>query len=200
MELETDPVNIVLLISGSRGDRLLFRYPFHDNAADVEVNENLKEDFIESDKIKEIVTNPPSRGSSASTRKLNPLQVHSSTNEGGKTIRNGLLFGYPDNILANILTPKMSLCGVNFELKIDEAMFVGYPMKLDSPPDAYRVKKGTKAVLKEDVVLKMFNVVLVLKDTVSQSVMNHYENLCKMLAIALRHEERRYSFFSSCKI
>ncbi len=107
-------------------------------------------------------------------------------------LNNDKLLGYPDDILANILTPTPSLCETNFELKIDEAVFVGHPTLVQrTDVEEFRVEKDDKADLKEDVVIKMFNIVLVVKTTCNQTVINNYQALSKMIANALRHEEKR---------
>ncbi len=175
MHQSSDPVNIVLVIAGSRGYRLLFRYPFqeasqaHDEPGTVV---STGRNPFGLDRIGSIRTNKTPSSS---------------------ILSNGKLLGYPDDILANILTPTSSLCEMNFDLKIDEAVFVGHPTLVESRDEAgdFRIKKETQTDLKEDVLIKMFNIVLVMGTACNQSVISNYQALCKILANALRHEEKR---------
>ena len=178
MHPPTDPVNIVLVIAGSRGHRLLFRYPFEET------------------------TKMQNEGGTVFATGRNPFGLDRSfinrkKPSSSSVLSNGKLFGYPDDILANILTPTSSLCDINFELKIDEVSFVGHPTLVErTDVGDLSIKKETKADLKDDVLLKMFNIVLVMQSGCDQSVISNYHTLSKILANALRHEERRFCFFT----
>ena len=41
-------------------------------------------------------------------------------------------FRYTDTILTNLLAVKSDLCGKKFELRIDDVLFVGFPVLLQS--------------------------------------------------------------------
>ena len=172
LEPSSDPLNIVLVIAGSRGYRLLFRYPFKDTTSNLQNDDGA------------VVTT--SRNPFGVDRNFRKEESHSSS-----ILDNGKLFGYPDDILANILAPTSNLCEVNFELKIDEAVFIGHPVLVERSDDVFSVKKETKAELKDDVSLKIFNIVLVVNSGCNHSIINSYQMLCKMLANAIRHEEKR---------
>ena len=171
LEPSSDPLNIVLVIAGSRGYRLLFRYPF-------------KETTSNQTDGGEIITT--GRNPFGVDRNFRKEESHSSS-----ILNHGKLFGYPDDILANILAPTSNLCEVNFELKIDEAVFIGHPVLVERSDDVFSVKKETNTELKDDVSLKIFNIVLVVNSGCNHSIINSYQMLCKMLANAIRHEENR---------
>ncbi|EDO44918.1 predicted protein [Nematostella vectensis] len=145
------PVSVILVTAGSRGQRVLFRYPYQSNSDEGE------------------------RESSKSHYAL----PHS--NEGCSA-------RFSDSTLANILTPKPMLCGQRFELKIDNMLFVGHPMLLNES------NRGDGR--KEEVMMKLFNIVFILKAEADPTLISSYHDLSKRLAIALKHEERRCRYLT----
>ena len=166
-----DPLSILLVVAGSRGYRLLFRFPYE-----------------------EVISNDDSDSGTIFTAVHNPFGIDRSfknhIQSSNSILKDGNLFGYPDDILANILVPASNLCESNFELKIDEALFVGHPVLVEKRNE-FSVEKTSDTHMKDDVQLKMFNIVLVVKTGCDQSVIKYYQMLCKILANAIRHEENR---------
>ncbi|XP_048759621.2 GATOR complex protein NPRL3-like [Ostrea edulis] len=120
-EMNTDPLAVVVITSGTRGDRLLFRYPN---------------------------TEPVNHGVFEKSKGSNPYAVKvtedilSNKEPVTSCIRDNTLVGFSDSILANLLAAKQDLCRKPFDLKIDDVRFVGYPMSLDtskSKPGAHRI-------------------------------------------------------------
>ncbi|XP_051865038.1 GATOR complex protein NPRL3 [Pristis pectinata] len=100
---ETNPISVILVSSGSRGNKLLFRYPFQRHQEQQE----------------EQTSKPRS-----------PYALHStaeSTEDQDGDSR------FSDVILATILATKSDMCGKKFELKIDNVRFVGHPTLLQHP-------------------------------------------------------------------
>lgn len=116
---DLNPVAIILVTSGTRGDRLLFRYPFE--------SENIKENYSKSR------LNNPYALKIAEDRHLS-TKITTPT-----LIKNDVLVGFEDKTLANLLAVKTKLCGSKFNLKIDDVRFVGYPVHLE-----YSVKTASK--------------------------------------------------------
>lgn len=168
-----DPVNILLVVAGSRGYRLLFRYPFEDASV---------HDESDSGTVFTAGRNP-----FGIDRSLKDKQ-HQSSNS---ILKDDRLFGYPDVILANILLPTSNLCEANFELKIDEALFVGHPVLMERSQEEFVVEKRLDSQMKDDVLLKILNIVLVVKTGCDHGVIRSYQMLCKILSNAIRHEEKR---------
>uniref|UniRef100_A0AAR2IJL1 GATOR complex protein NPRL3 n=1 Tax=Pygocentrus nattereri TaxID=42514 RepID=A0AAR2IJL1_PYGNA len=97
------PISVILVSSGSRGNKLLFRYPF------LKVSENT---------------------SSSATKQRSPYVLRTtgdSTDDSDGDSR------FSDIILATILATKSDMCGKKFELKIDNVRFVGHPTLLQPP-------------------------------------------------------------------
>ncbi|XP_042361594.1 GATOR complex protein NPRL3 isoform X2 [Plectropomus leopardus] len=101
---KTSPISVILVSSGSRGNKLLFRYPFQRVA---ECPSSLK-------------------GKQRSPYALNTTGDGLEDQDGDSR--------FSDIILATILATKSDMCGKKFELKIDNVRFVGHPTLLQHPP------------------------------------------------------------------
>ncbi|XP_044184598.1 LOW QUALITY PROTEIN: GATOR complex protein NPRL3-like [Acropora millepora] len=168
-----DPVSIILVTAGSRGQNLLFRYPF---SAPHHTERREKE-------------TPKNRFALAKAEENTDTRNFSG-------IKDGHLVGFSDSTLANILSPLPDACGTKFELKVDEVLFVGHP-KLAYKKQDQELKRNESSSRKDVVMMKLFNVVFVLQATVEPSVVDCYHDLSKRIAIALKHEEIRCGYLSS---
>eukprot|EP00064_Thunnus_orientalis_P010252 superscaffoldBa00001374_g10278 len=101
---KTSPISVILVSSGSRGNKLLFRYPF------------------------QRVAECPS---SLTATQRSPYALN-TTGDGLEDQDGDSRFS--DIILATILATKSDMCGKKFELKIDNVRFVGHPTLLQHPP------------------------------------------------------------------
>ncbi|KAJ8037964.1 GATOR complex protein NPRL3 [Holothuria leucospilota] len=166
------PLGIVLVSSGSKGDLLLFRYPY------------------EVEKRYESTTD----GKLKKNRFAVPSQ---ETNVGNQTKygANGRVFArFTDQILANILTPKTQLSKLPFELTIDDVKFVGFPTLVQDVNQRWREEVSSSMAVKPTMI--MFNVVFVLNADSHPSLVQCYQDLSKRLAVAMKHEERRCGYLS----
>ncbi|CAG12203.1 unnamed protein product, partial [Tetraodon nigroviridis] len=101
---KTSPISVILVSSGSRGNRLLFRYPFQ-----------------------RVTECPASLAAKQRSRyALNTTGDVVEDQDGDSR--------FSDIILATILATKSDICGKKFELKIDNVRFVGHPTLLQHPP------------------------------------------------------------------
>nr|XP_054309162.1 GATOR complex protein NPRL3 isoform X2 [Pongo pygmaeus] len=100
MRDNTSPISVILVSSGSRGNKLLFRYPFQ-----------------RSQEHPASQTNKP-----RSRYAVNNTGDHADDQDGDSR--------FSDVILATILATKSEMCGQKFELKIDNVRFVGHPTLL----------------------------------------------------------------------
>ncbi|XP_069426524.1 GATOR1 complex protein NPRL3 isoform X2 [Ovis canadensis] len=96
----TSPISVILVSSGSRGNKLLFRYPFQ-RSQEHSASQTSK---------------PRSRYA------VNSAGEHAEEQDGDPR--------FSDVILATILATKSEMCGQKFELKIDNVRFVGHPTLL----------------------------------------------------------------------
>ncbi|XP_066432224.1 GATOR1 complex protein NPRL3 isoform X4 [Eleutherodactylus coqui] len=96
----SSPISVILVSSGSRGNKLLFRYPFQ--------------------RVPE----------AQSLQTNNPRSCYALNNTGDIAEDPDGDSKFSDVILATILATKSDMCGKKFELKIDNVRFVGHPTLL----------------------------------------------------------------------
>ncbi|NXU40501.1 NPRL3 protein, partial [Drymodes brunneopygia] len=96
----TSPISVILVSSGSRGNKLLFRFPFQRGAEHPASQDN------------------------------KPRSRYAVNGSGDTTEDQDGDSRFSDVILATILATKSDMCGKKFELKIDNVRFVGHPTLL----------------------------------------------------------------------
>lgn len=106
--MEVGPLSVIFVKSDSKGDRLLFRYPFQTNANTEHSNKRRKNPY----------TLPPSDDSLYSS-------FQSSTH-----INKENLTGFTDEVLSSLFAVKSELCNRKFELKVNDVRFVSHPTLL----------------------------------------------------------------------
>ncbi|XP_038274139.1 GATOR complex protein NPRL3 isoform X5 [Dermochelys coriacea] len=109
----TSPISVILVSSGSRGNKLLFRFPF---------TRGPEHPAAQAGK-------PRSRYAVNSTND-NTEDQDGDSREQCLLTDEQLVSGFSDVILATILATKSDMCGKKFELKIDNVRFVGHPTLL----------------------------------------------------------------------
>nr|XP_015804048.2 GATOR complex protein NPRL3 isoform X3 [Nothobranchius furzeri] len=175
---KTSPISVILVSSGSRGNKLLFRFPFQ-RAAECP--------------------------SSLSGKKRNPYALNTTgevledqdgdSREQSPLTDEQLVAGFSDIILATILATKSDMCGKKFELKIDNVRFVGHPTFLQHSP-IIQLSKTDPSPKREMPTMILFNVVFALRANADPSVISCMHNLSRRIAIALQHEERRCQYLT----
>ncbi|KAK4875348.1 hypothetical protein RN001_011770 [Aquatica leii] len=106
--MEVNPLSIILVKAGSKGDRLLFRYPYHEQ---------------ENNEPSGTKRKNPYALSVAEDLLQSPLPPISNINKGGLT-------GISDELLSSLFAVKQELCNQKFELKVNDVRFVGHPTSL----------------------------------------------------------------------
>lgn len=106
--MEVSPLSIILVKSDSKGDRLLFRYPFHIKENNEPANTRRKNPYT-LPVIEDLLQSPP--------------QLTSN-------ISNGHLTGFTDEFLSSLFAVKAELCNRKFELKVNDVRFVSHPTLL----------------------------------------------------------------------
>ncbi|XP_030592090.1 GATOR1 complex protein NPRL3 isoform X4 [Archocentrus centrarchus] len=175
---KTSPISVILVSSGSRGNKLLFRYPYQ---------------------------RVPDCPSSVSAKQRNPYVLNTAgdglddqdgdSREQSPLTDEQLVAGFSDIILSTILATKSDMCGKKFELKIDNVRFVGHPTLLQHPP-IIQVSKIDPSPKREMPTMILFNVVFALRANADSSVISCMHNLSRRVAIALQHEERRCQYLT----
>ncbi|XP_031622101.1 GATOR complex protein NPRL3 [Contarinia nasturtii] len=108
--MEVNPLSIILVKSDSKGDRLLFRYPYC-----MESNEpclqNKRRNPYSIPAQEDILQSPPPQTSN---------------------IHQGQLSGFTDEVLSTLFAVKAELCNQKFELKVNDVRFVAHPTLMQS--------------------------------------------------------------------
>ncbi|GIX76188.1 GATOR complex protein NPRL3 [Caerostris extrusa] len=107
---ETNPIGLFLVTSGSKGDRLLFRYPY---AAEINKDTDSKK----------------SKKSPYALLDDSKDDLHILQEEFFEPSECSLT-GFDDKLLSTLFAVKPELCGEKFELKIENVRFIGHPTYL----------------------------------------------------------------------
>ncbi|XP_023222648.1 GATOR complex protein NPRL3-like [Centruroides sculpturatus] len=110
---EACPLGVFLVKSGSKGDRLLFRFPYL-----ADENRKLSERKKKKNPYALIISED---------------YLSATRNAPWPDLSDQTLIGIPDKVLSNLFAVKPELCGKKFELKVNDVRFVGHPTQL-SPP------------------------------------------------------------------
>lgn len=106
--MEVNPLSVILVKSDSKGDRLLYRYPFY---------------FHQKNQL-------------SNTRRRNPYTLPNledllqSPMVAVSNISKGHLIGFTDEVLSSLFAVKSELCNKKFELKVNDVRFIGHPTLL----------------------------------------------------------------------
>ncbi|XP_050332855.1 GATOR complex protein NPRL3 [Bactrocera neohumeralis] len=167
--MEVNPIAVLLVYMDSKGDRLLFRYPY----------ENVYKDKTPLHSMPlaasaPVLNNPPlvdvamsssttslvSQISSDTSRKRNPYAISSSDellqtapppniapanvfgvyNSCCNTVPKGQLEGFTDEVLSTLFAVKQQLCNQKLELKVNDVRFVSHPTLI--PRNEHRNSAG----------------------------------------------------------
>ncbi|RVE45185.1 hypothetical protein evm_010157 [Chilo suppressalis] len=120
--MEVNPLNIFFVKSDSKGDRLLFRYPYTTESKDENTQKKCgRHNPYAINCIEDLLQNPQSQTSN---------------------IYQGQLSGFTDEMLSTLFAVKAELCNRKFELKVNDVRFVGHPTLLP-----YRTNKDDTAAM-----------------------------------------------------
>lgn len=106
--MEVNPLSVILVKSDSKGDRLLFRYPFSHTENNEPSNTKKKNPYALAE-TEDLLQSPPPPVSN---------------------IHKGQLTGFKDEVLSTLFAVKLELCNQKFELKVNDVRFVGHPTLL----------------------------------------------------------------------
>lgn len=109
--MEVNPLSIILVKSDSKGDRLLFRYPYSSDAKPDNDPKNNRKNPYALIISEDLLQSPPPQTSN---------------------ISKGNITGLTDEVLSNLFAVKPELCERKFELKVNDVRFVGHPTLFQS--------------------------------------------------------------------
>lgn len=174
---DLSPVAVILITSGTRGNRLLFRYPY-------------TQEPRHANKSKKVIGKNPYA-----------IKITENLQDGKKSkvftsfIKDGVFTGFSNQTLANFLFVKPDLCGKKFSVEIDDVRFVGYPISLLHLTRDTNLQNSMSSTSRQHNILSV-NVVFVLRAGVSESVISCYQELTQQMAVAIAHEEKRCQYLT----
>ncbi|CAH1392161.1 unnamed protein product [Nezara viridula] len=129
--MDVDPLSVILVKSDSKGDRLLFRYPY-------EINKRQENGQLH--------------------RKKNPYALIVTEDLQGPPPQNystekDCLANFADDILSNLFAVKQELCEAKFELKVNDVRFVGHPTMV--PPCSRKGKAPNRPIVLINIVFAL---------------------------------------------
>ncbi|CAG9788384.1 unnamed protein product [Diatraea saccharalis] len=120
--MEVNPLNIFFVKSDSKGDRLLFRYPYTTETKNESTQKKCgRHNPYAINCTEDLLQNPQSQTSN---------------------IFKDQLSGFTDEMLSTLFAVKAELCNRKFELKVNDVRFVGHPTLLP-----YRTNKDDTAAM-----------------------------------------------------
>ncbi|KAJ1529543.1 hypothetical protein ONE63_006315 [Megalurothrips usitatus] len=173
--MEANPISVILVNSDSKGDRLLFRFPYATDPR--QHGENCQQ-------IRR--RNPYALTVNADLLQSQPAQT--------SNIQHGRLTGFTDEVLSTLFAVKPELCERKFELKVNDVRFVGHPIQLPASSQSRSSLGGSGSKLDTPSHTILINMVFALHATASHSIVKCYYDLSKRLGVALRHEEKRCAY------
>ncbi|CAG0915718.1 unnamed protein product [Notodromas monacha] len=171
MAVLNDPLCIFLVKDGSKGDKLMFRYPVPvRESGDVGSHKSTQKNVYSVNPTEDVYQNKPLVSSS---------------------IENSTIRGFDDKVLSNLFSAKKALWGERLEVKINDVRFISHPttLVLTKEEQMYRAPGGSSS-------FSLFNVVIALRAKASHWVVENYHELCRRLSVALKHEELRCGYLS----
>ncbi|XP_055856328.1 GATOR complex protein NPRL3 [Episyrphus balteatus] len=165
--MEVNPLAVIIVNSDSKGDRLLFRYPYRIESDIGVINKNKKRNPYAINTSDDILQKPPQHASN---------------------ITKGHLTGFTDEVLSTLFAVKSELCNQKFELKVNDVRFVSHPTLMQRKE--FRKSSSTERHL------ILINIVFALHAQASFSIVKSYYQLSKKLGLALKMEEQRVGYLS----
>ncbi|KAJ8927611.1 hypothetical protein NQ314_019904 [Rhamnusium bicolor] len=126
--MEVNPLSVILVKSDSKGDRLLFRYPFQIQENSEPSNTRRKNPYT-LPIVEDLLQSPP--------------QPSSNMNKGNLT-------GFTDEVLSSLFAVKFELCNRKFELKVNDVRFVSHPTLLQ-----LRTKQDDSGIMLINIVFAL---------------------------------------------
>ncbi|XP_044742248.1 GATOR complex protein NPRL3 [Chrysoperla carnea] len=112
--MEVNPLSIILVKSDSKGDRLLFRYPYRTTENTEPLDRKRRNPYALTN-TEDLLQSPPP-----------PIS---------NIYKGNYLTGFSDEVLSTLFAVKPELCNRKFELKVNDVRFVGHPTLLTPSND-----------------------------------------------------------------
>lgn len=189
--MEVNPLSIILVKSDSKGDRLLFRYPYRVESEEIQSQIKRRNPYSVPAQ-EDILQSPPPQTSNIHQGKnrrviLSNFELFCYFSPISKLLTlSGQLSGFTDEVLSTLFAVKAELCNQKFELKVNDVRFVAHPTLMQS-------KSGKEEQSGSSILI---NIVFALYAQASYSIVKCYYELSKRLGSALVYEENRVGYLT----
>lgn len=207
--MEVNPLAVILVYFDSKGDRLLYRYPYQTLGQTLKLEEP-REELTKNKKRNPFAIANSDDLLQTPTHQNNHNQGQNQTSQG-----QGQLQGFADDVLSALFAVKPQLCNQKFELKLNDVRFVSHPTLISVVPvapapnaaasasgstptptvnsTATQSTVATGATKKQQMLI---NIVFALHAQASYSIVKCYHELSKRLGLALKFEEQRSGYLT----
>ncbi|XP_023178287.2 GATOR complex protein NPRL3 [Drosophila hydei] len=186
--MEVNPLAVILVYFDSKGDRLLYRYPYH----------TLGQPHKLEEPREELVNKKRNPFAVAHTDDLLQTPTQQSQNQG-----TGQLQGFADDVLSALFAVKPQLCNQKFELKLNDVRFVSHPTLISSASTVQANASNNQTLATSSTAASaakkqqmLINIVFALHAQASYSIVKCYHELSKRLGLALKFEEQHSGYLT----
>lgn len=201
---DTCPLGVFLVTSGSKGDHLLFRFPFpaeeQSISGSIPANETDNPYAVIDDTSMAVAASAPHSGAAdffpTASGEFRPLTaVH--TDPYIKAV-----MSLSDKVLTDLFAVKPQLCDQKFEVKINDIRFVGHPINF-GPRNADDDRKlEAKSADEEKRCSRLasdlltVSIIFALRASASHDIVSCYHTCSQRISIGLQFEEHRVSYLN----
>ena len=200
---DTCPLGVFLVTSGSKGDHLLFRFPFAavvQSRNSIPANEKENPYAVIDESSLALATSVPHSGAAdffpPAGGEFRP-RTNSHTDPYVTAV-----MSLSDKVLSDLFAVKPQLCDQKFEVKINDIRFVGHPIYFgprisedDRKSDAKCGEEDKRASRPASDLLTV-SIIFALRASASHDIVNCYHTCSQRISIGLQFEEQRVSYLS----
>lgn len=202
---DTCPLGVFLVESGSKGDHLLFRFPFATsflkrNNSGSSGNDNENPYAVIDESSQAVAASAPHSGAADIFHTASGDFRPRSSSQADPYVT--AVMSLSDKVLTDLFAVKPQLCDQKFEVKINDIRFVGHPINFgprysedDKKPDVKGGDEEKKCTRPASDLLTV-SIIFALKASASHDIVNCYHTCSQRISIGLQFEERRISYLS----
>ncbi|EDV19414.1 uncharacterized protein TRIADDRAFT_62117 [Trichoplax adhaerens] len=202
-----DLLCILLATAGNTGEKLYFKYPYspflHKKKANKQGTSLTDKHIVDRFHIYDFVLCPWSIRLFALKEDQQELRSRSvsftSNNFTPDSYIECPLWSFSDSLLASILSPKEAMCNKNFELAIDDILFIGYPTIMkdaENPITASSASGSPASSFKGPATTNLLHITFVLQVGAPPGLIDAFHKLSQRIAAAIKHEQLRRGYLS----
>ncbi|RDD38722.1 Nitrogen permease regulator 3-like protein [Trichoplax sp. H2] len=193
--------------AGNTGEKLYFKYPYspflHKKKANKQGTSLTDKHIVDPFHFYDFVLCPWSIGLFALKEDQQELRSRSvsftSNNFTPDSYIDCPLWSFSDSLLASILSPKEAMCNKNFELAIDDILFIGYPTIMkdaENPITASSASGSPASSFKGPATTNLLHITFVLQVGAPPGLIDAFHKLSQRIAAAIKHEQLRRGYLS----